>query len=260
MNVIGNGRRNGVAAASAAAHTPPDPLEPAARLFRDLRSRPGSLSAREVERRLTEYGPNEITRRGRRHWWREVGLQLTHPLALLLWAASVLAWFAGTPVLADAIVAVILLNAAFVLLQEHQAERAVEALAAFLPDQVAVLRDGRRQLADARELVPGDVIILDEGERVPADARLIEGRLQIDTSALTGESVAVTREAGEPETDVVLEARDLVFSGTSCTAARRARSSTRPACRRSSAGSQPCPSASRARRAHSSSRCGTSPS
>jgi Cation transporter/ATPase, N-terminus len=77
MNVIGNGRRNGVAAASAAAHTPPDPLEPAARLFRDLRSRPGSLSAREVERRLTEYGPNEITRRGRRHWWREVGLQLT---------------------------------------------------------------------------------------------------------------------------------------------------------------------------------------
>jgi Cation transporter/ATPase, N-terminus len=90
MNVIGNGRRNGVAAASAAAHTPPDPLEPAARLFRDLRSRPGSLSAREVERRLTEYGPNEITRRGRRHWWREVGLQLTHPLALLLWAASVL--------------------------------------------------------------------------------------------------------------------------------------------------------------------------
>jgi magnesium-transporting ATPase (P-type) len=119
--------------------------------------------------------------------------------------------------LAGAIVAVILLNAVFALLQERQAERAVEALAAFLPDQVAVLRDGHRQLVEARLLVPGDVILLDEGDRVPADARLIEGRLQIDTSALTGESVPVTREAGSPETEVLLEARDLVFSGTSCT-------------------------------------------
>jgi calcium-translocating P-type ATPase len=73
---------------------------------------------------------------------------------------------------------------------------------------------------DTGDLVPGDVIFLDEGDRVPADARLIEGRLQIDTSALTGESVPVTREAGEPETDIVLEARDLVFSGTSCTGGR----------------------------------------
>jgi magnesium-transporting ATPase (P-type) len=64
--------------------------------------------------------------------------------------------------------------------------------------------------------VPGDVIFFDEGDRVPADARVIDGRPQIDTSGLTGESVPVTREAGEPQTDVVLGARDLVFSGTSC--------------------------------------------
>jgi calcium-translocating P-type ATPase len=197
--------------------TSPDPLEPEEQLFRDLHSRAEGLSSREVDRRLLHVGPNEIVRRGGSRWWRAVLAQLTHPLALLLWGASVLAWFAGTPILAGAIVAVILLNAAFALLQEKQAERAVEALAAFLPEQVAALRDGHRQLVEARLLVPGDVVLLEEGDRVPADARLIEGRLQIDTSALTGESVPVTRESGEPETTVLLEARDLVFSGTSCT-------------------------------------------
>jgi calcium-translocating P-type ATPase len=205
------------AALDRSAGAAPDPLEPEERLFRDLRSRPAGLAEREAERRLAQHGPNEIVRRGRRRWWRDVAAQLTHPLALLLWAASVLAWFAGTSVLAGAIVAVVLLNAAFALLQERQAERAVEALAAFLPERVAVLRDGRRRQIEARRLVPGDVIALDEGDRVPADARLVEGRLQIDTSALTGESVPVTREAGEPDTGVLLEARDLVFSGTSCT-------------------------------------------
>lgn len=217
MMSLPNGRRSGGGLPPSPAVAPPDPLEPEQRLLGDLHSRPEGLAAREVERRLTQYGRNEITRRGRRRWWHEVVPQLTHPLALLLWAACLLAWFAGTAVLAAAIVAVIVLNAVFALLQERQAERAVEALAAFLPDQVAALRDGRRQLVDAGELVPGDVIILEEGDRVPADARLIQGRLQIDTSALTGESVPVTREAGEPETDIVLEARDLVFSGTSCT-------------------------------------------
>jgi calcium-translocating P-type ATPase len=194
-----------------------NPLAPERELFRDLRSGPGGLSVREAERRLVGYGANEIVRRGRRRWWREVALQLTHPLALLLWAAAGLAWLAGTPVLAGAICGVILLNAVFALFQERQAERAVEALAAFIPNEVTVIRDGRRQAVPARELVPGDIVILTEGDTVPADGRLVSGRMQIDTSALTGESVPVTREAGEPETDVRLEARDLVFSGTSCT-------------------------------------------
>jgi calcium-translocating P-type ATPase len=197
-----------------------DPLESEVRLFEALRSRPEGLASREAERRLVHYGPNELVRRARRRWGREVVRQLTHPLAALLWAAAVLAWVAGTPILALAIVAVVLLNALFALLQERQAERAVEALAAYLPDNVAVLRDGSRQLVEAVLLVPGDVVLLEEGDRVPADARLIDGRLQIDTSALTGESVPVTREAGDPGSETVLEARDLVFSGTSCTGGR----------------------------------------
>jgi calcium-translocating P-type ATPase len=196
----------------------PDPLATEHALFDQLRSRREGLSSRDAERRLVAFGSNEIVRHGGAPWWREVVVQLTHPLALLLWAAAALAWAAGTEILSAAIVAVVLLNAAFALLQERQAERAVEALAAYLPNQVAAVRDGRRRMIDARTLVPGDVIFLEEGVRVPADARLVEGQLQIDTAALTGESVPVTREAGEPETAVLLEARDLVFSGTSCTA------------------------------------------
>src|SRR5207342_1490065 len=72
MNVSGNGRRAGVALAPPDARALPDPLEPEQRLFADLRSRSAGLETREVERRLTYYGRNEITRRGRRRWWREV--------------------------------------------------------------------------------------------------------------------------------------------------------------------------------------------
>ncbi len=94
---------------------------------------------------------------------------------MLLMLAAVLAWASGTPRLGVAIAAVILLNAGFAFAQEMQAERAVEALAAFLPEQARVLRDGDRCEIEARLLVPGDVLLIEEGERICADARLITG-------------------------------------------------------------------------------------
>jgi magnesium-transporting ATPase (P-type) len=120
----------------------PNPLEPLAQLFRDLRSTPSGLSSREAARRLEAAGPNELIRRGGRRWPGELAGQFTQPLALLLAVAAGLAWASGTPKLAIAIAVVILLNAAFSFAQELQAERAVEALAAFLPERARVLRDG----------------------------------------------------------------------------------------------------------------------
>jgi len=99
-------------------------------------------------------GPNELARRGGRRWPGELAGQFTQPLALLLAAATVLAWVSGTPRLGIAIVAVIFLNAGFAFVQELQAERAVEALAAFLPEQARVRRDGIAKVIDARMLVP----------------------------------------------------------------------------------------------------------
>jgi magnesium-transporting ATPase (P-type) len=149
---------------------PADPLEPMEQLFRDLRVTLAGLSAREAARRLQVSGPNELVRRGGRRWPGELARQFTHPLALLLAVAAVLAWACGTPPLAVAIVAVILLNATFSFMQELQAERAVEALAAFLPERARVLRDGLRQDIEARLLVPGDILLIEEGERICADA------------------------------------------------------------------------------------------
>jgi calcium-translocating P-type ATPase len=194
-----------------------DPREPVSRLLRDLRSQRHGLSGREAARRLIAHGPNELRRQGGRAWPRRVARQFVHPLALLLWLAALLAFVAGVPVLGAAIVAVIFLNALFAFAQERQAERAVEALTRYLPQQASVRRDGSRVLVDARTLVPGDVLLLAEGDRISADARLLEGALEIDMSTLSGESQPVLRASDFTDaTGPLLDARELVFSGTSC--------------------------------------------
>ena len=119
--------------------------------------------------------------------------------------------------MAIAIVVVIFVNALFAFVQELQAERAVEALAAYLPSEARVIRDGEELRIPTTELVPGDVLLIGEGERISADARLLDSSLEIDMSTLTGESAPVDRDAEFADTGVPrLEARDLVFSGTSC--------------------------------------------
>ena len=194
-----------------------DPREPVSRLLRDLRARPTGLTTREAERRLTAYGPNELRRRGGTRWPRQLAQQLVHPLALLLWVAAGLAFIGASSALAIAIVAVVLLNALFAFVQERQAERAVEALQRYLPQQASVLRDGERIEVGAALLVPGDVLLIDEGRRISADARLLEGAVDVDMSTLTGESQAVYRSADFTDTQgSVLDARELVFSGTTC--------------------------------------------
>ncbi len=195
-----------------------DATQAAALLLRHLHTSPDGLTAAEAQRRLLQHGPNELTRRGGPQWPHEVARQLTHPLALLLWMASALSLAVGNVTVAIAVLLVVLLNAAFAVVQELEAERAVEALAEFMPQRVRVLRSGRPTTIDSAGLVVGDVILLEEGDRVPADARLLSGSLEVDMSTLTGESMPVLR-AAEPvdRHGPRLAARELVFSGTSCT-------------------------------------------
>ena len=187
------------------------------RLLRDLRSSREGLSEREAARRLVSAGRNELVRSRGRSWPAELGSQLAHPLALLLWAAAGLAALERTWALAIAIVAVVWVNALFAFVQERHAEHAVELLSAYLPPQAHVLRDQSRKVVDARQLVPGDVIIVSEGDRVSADARLLSGSVEMDLSTLTGESFPVVREP-DPGIELcpLLEARDLLFGGSTC--------------------------------------------
>ncbi len=197
----------------------PDPRESTALLVRHLRTGSGGLTEREATRRLLIHGPNEIRRRKGPTWPRLLVAQLVHPLAILLWVASGLAALAGTLEISVAIIAVVLLNAGFAFLQERQAERAVEALAALLPERARVLRDGRAVDVEARLLVPGDLLLIGEGDRISADARLLDGDIDVDMSALTGESAPVPRAADLAAAfGPLVDAPDVVFSGTHCTA------------------------------------------
>jgi len=195
-----------------------DPEEAADRLLLDLRSGRKGLAGLEAERRLLQYGPNVLQRRAGPQWPKALVRQLTHPLALLLWLAAGLLVIVGSNVVATAVVLIIMLNAAFSFVQELQAERAVEALAKYLPQRAKVERDGLVTEIDASQLVPGDIVVIEEGDRVPADIRLLAGAVEVDMSALTGESVPTLRSAAMADVNVpLLTAHDLLFSGTSCT-------------------------------------------
>lgn len=97
--------------------TTADPQGPLALLYRNMRTSEQGLSGREAQRRLAVYGSNELVQRTGRRWPRELAKQITHPLALLLMVAALLAMAAGTPVLTAAIAAVIMLNAGFAFVQ-----------------------------------------------------------------------------------------------------------------------------------------------
>jgi len=135
-----------------------DQRHPLTDLYRDLRTSPDGLAERETARRQVVYGPHELTRRAGPQRPRDLLEQFTQPLVLLLGVAAVLAWVGGTPALSFAVVAVIVLNAAFAFVQERQAERAVDAPAAFLPPTARVVRDGVRVEIEAVGIVPGAVV------------------------------------------------------------------------------------------------------
>ncbi len=195
-----------------------EPTEQIELLMRNLRSSPRGLSTPEAKRRLLQYGPNELHRRGGMKWPAELARQLTHPLALLLWLAAALSFAVGSETVAIAVLLVIALNAVFALIQEMQAERAVEALAQFLPQKVRVLRDGTSQEIVAVQLVPGDVVLVEEGDRIAADMRMISGAVEVDLSTLNGESAPALRSADLIDPSVArIAAQDLLFSGTSAT-------------------------------------------
>ena len=126
----------------------PLPADPSGSLMRRLHSRPSGLESEDADARLLRYGRNALTQHNTNPLWKSVVAQITHPLALLLIAAAALSFLSNSSTLGWTIIAVIVLNAAFALQQEHQAERAVEALRALVPHQAVVLRDGAPRSID----------------------------------------------------------------------------------------------------------------
>jgi sodium/potassium-transporting ATPase subunit alpha len=180
------------------------------------------LSDEEAARRLAEFGPNELRAGDRPRLLPMLARQVSHFLAILLWAAASLAFVAhwlnpgeGMDLLGWAIVGVIAVNALFSFFQEYRAERAVMALRRLLPNLVKVVRSGEVREAPASGLVPGDLLLLEEGDRVPADGRIISAaQFRVNDASLTGESVPRMRRPEAVAGGTLLDSPNVVFAGT----------------------------------------------
>lgn len=154
------------------------------------------LTTQEAQRRLAQYGPNELQEKARRTYLQMVIEQLRSFVILLLLGAAIISAILGEPVEAIAIIAIILLNTILGVVQESRAEAALAALKRMAAPDSQALRDGKRITVPAPQLVPGDIVFLEAGYYVPADVRLIEAvNLRVEEAALTGESVPVQKNA-----------------------------------------------------------------
>jgi Ca2+-transporting ATPase len=196
---------------------------PADDVFRGLQSAPGGLDALEAARRIRASGPNRLPEKPPRSPWAVLRAQLKGFLNLLLLIAAVVAWLVGD--LKDALMigAATVFNAILGFIQEYRAERALSALKRMVAFRARVRRGGQVAEIAAEELVPGDVVLLEAGERVPADGRLIfTHSLEVDESALTGESVPVRKNADGalPLTASLAERTNLAYMNSVITRGR----------------------------------------
>ena len=159
------------------------------------------LSTAQAKERLDAYGFNELDEGEKRSLLSKFIDQFKDLMIIILLVAAALSVITeGMHGLTDAciILAVVVLNAAFGVYQEGQAEAAIEALKNMSSPMARVRRDGHVVEIDSRELVPGDIVLLEAGDVVPADMRLLEAAsLKIEEAALTGESVPVEKDVTE---------------------------------------------------------------
>jgi H+-transporting ATPase len=176
---------------------------PLAEVEKKLASSPDGLSQAEAQQRLAQYGPNEIEEKETNAFLKFLGY-FWGPIPWMIEAAVILSAVDQHWADFGIILVLLIANAVVGFWEEHQAGNAIAALKAKLAIKAQVKRDGMWTHPEARDLVPGDVIHLRLGDIVPADARLLEGDpVEVDQSALTGESLPVTHQSG-----------DAVFSGS----------------------------------------------
>jgi len=162
-----------------------------------LESSPDGLSQAEAQKRLTQYGPNEIEEKKTNPFLKFL-TYFWGPIPWMIEAAVILSGIVRHWLDFFIILLLLVSNAVVGFWEEHQAGNAIAALKAKLAINAKVKRDGKWITPAARELVPGDVIRVRLGDIVPADARLLEGDpVEVDQSALTGESLPATRNPGE---------------------------------------------------------------
>jgi len=184
--------------------------------FTLLETSADGLSEEEVEKRFDKYGPNQLPEAQTRGPFIRFMYQFHNILIYVLIAVSMVTAVLGHWVDTGVILAVVLLNALIGFIQEGKAENALKAIQQMLSPNAIVMRNAQQVTIEAEELVPGDIVILQSGDKVPADLRLFQLKgLQIQESALTGESLAVEKIIDTVEKESVIGDRlCIAYSGT----------------------------------------------
>ncbi|WP_373495508.1 cation-translocating P-type ATPase, partial [Aquiflexum sp.] len=177
------------------------------------------LGSVEVKEKTEKFGENILTKKKRQSALIRFLLQFHQPLIYILLAATVVTFFLEEYVDSSVIFGVVLINAIIGYIQETKALKAIDALEESLTSKATVIRDGKKQEIDSVDIVPGDVVLLRSGDKFPADVRLFQiSDMQVDESALTGESVPVQKHIDSVPSENVLGDRFCIgFSSTNVT-------------------------------------------
>jgi P-type Ca2+ transporter type 2C len=175
------------------------------------------LPERVAAARMAEAGANEVPTRARRSVWRLILAQLSDTMIVVLLASAALTAVIGDHADMTVILAVIAVNTTLGVVQEIRAGRAISALGALTAPTARVIRNGALRLLPASEVVDGDLLRLAAGDIVPADSRLLRSEgLEVDESALTGESVPVQKSADtiQPADTPLVDRAGMLLAGT----------------------------------------------
>jgi len=181
------------------------------------------LTRAEAASRLAEYGPNRLPEPKQAGLWLLFARQFLSPFIYILIVAAVVSLLIGQVPSAVFIVAVLLVNAVIGTVQEHAAQKSASALRQMVRGSARVIRDDRVMTVGIEAVVPGDLLLLSSGDKVAADIRLLEAHdLTVDESMLTGESLAVAKNAAAeiPDTAPLAERVNCCFAGTVVTHGR----------------------------------------
>lgn len=185
-------------------------------VFGELRTSVKGLSPEDAEKRLEEYGKNELKEKEKVSVFRLFLSQFKSILILILVIAAIVSALLGEAIDAAVILFTVFLAGILGFVQEYRAEKAIELLKSLTSPEATVVRNGSEKKIPSTYLVPGDIILLQTGDRIPADARIIEEfNLKVDESSLTGESVPAQKvtdalPAGTSEAD----RNNMVYAGT----------------------------------------------
>ncbi|MBS3786846.1 calcium-translocating P-type ATPase, PMCA-type [Candidatus Bipolaricaulota bacterium] len=186
------------------------------KVFDELSSSGEGLAEEEAGARLEKHGRNELEEGEKVSPIKLFAEQFTDFLVIILIIAATLSLIMGHQVDFYLIIAIVIGNGIFGFIQDWKAEQSIQALKEMASPDALVRRDGKKKGIPLEEVVPGDLIYLEQGSAVPADARLTKAEsLEVDESALTGESEPVSKQLDPVEADAELAARkNLVFKNT----------------------------------------------